>query len=117
MFRDQDEALQRLQEQLLEEEEPEEEGFFEALPEESEPGDDPEVYRNFSNDYGKNLRNFASGYQAYNADRVDVDLETFSQKVQQDRAEVPWLLIVILILMAAVVGAIVWFFVRLGGLL
>ena len=122
MFRDTDEELQRLQEQLLEEEQPEEdvreelpdEVFFE---EESEPGEDPEVYRNFSNAYGKNLRNFASGYKTYNADKVDVDLDEFSREVQKERTAMPWLLIVILALMAAVVGAIVWFYIRLGGML
>ncbi len=124
MFRDKDEELKRLQEQLLEEEQPEEdfreelpdEVFFEDFPEESEPGEDPDVYRNFSNAYGKNLRNFASGYKAYNADKVDVDLDEFSREVQNERTDTPWLLIVILALMAAVVAAIVWFYVRLGGL-
>ena len=121
MFRDKDEELQRLQEQLLEEEEvseevPEEEDdLFDGFEEEEDPGEDPQVYRNFSNDYGKGLRNFASGYKAYNGDTTDVDLEQFSEDVQRGPAAVPWLLIVILVLMAVVVGAIAWFCIRTGG--
>ena len=87
MFRDRDEELERLQAQLFEDEEQEtaeellEEDTVEQLLEGEEQGENPDVYRNFSNDYGSNLRNFASGYKAYNTDKVDGDLEEFSREV------------------------------------
>lgn len=64
MFRDAKEELERLEEALLEQEAPED------IPEEvpAQP-----VYRNFSNNYGRDLRNYASGYEAYDEDLADVD--------------------------------------------
>lgn len=41
----------------------------------------PAVYQNYSNAYGKNLRNYASGYRAYNSDVCDEDLDAFSEEV------------------------------------
>lgn len=60
MFRDAKEELERLEEALLEPEEPEE---VPAQPE----------YRNFSNNYGRELRNHASGYEAYEEDLADME--------------------------------------------
>lgn len=60
MFRDAKEELERLEEALLEPEEPEE---VPAQP----------VYRNFSNNYGRDLRNYASGYEAYEEDPADME--------------------------------------------
>ncbi len=125
MTRDRDEALQRLQQALLEEEESE---AAEALEEEDfpeiEPEDDPRiadagVYQNFSNDYGKNLRNYASGYRAYNADKTDTDLDTYSDAVREGEnpRRLLWLPVLLLGLLAAVVLAMLWKYLRLGGLL
>lgn len=47
----------------------------------------PAVYQNFSNGYGRNLRNFASGYRAYNSDDCDEDLDAFSQEVYEEPPE------------------------------
>lgn len=119
MFRDKDEQLQRLQEALLEEEQtaqlPEEEDF-EALLWETDQGETPTVYQNYSNDYGRNLRNFASGYKAYNSDDTDVELEEYCDQVQQEPTTTNWWIWLVLLLMAAVVISIGWMFLSTGGL-
>lgn len=93
MFRDASEELERLQAELLAEEEPEispeppeeeydeyeeefdeyEEEFdeFEEEFDEYEEDEEPEVYRNY-----------ASGYRAYNTDSSDEDLEEYSEEVR-----------------------------------
>ena len=45
------------------------------------------MYQNYSNDYGRNLRNYATGYQAYNSDDCDEDLEAFSEEVYEEPEE------------------------------
>lgn len=128
MFRDAQEELERLQAQLLEEtqvvptieEKQEEEEYLlediiDEFLEDTAPGESPAVYQNFSNDYGRQLRNFATGYKAYNTDSTDTDLESFSEEVQNE--EVPqksgaWLGVVVALL-AAIVGVIAYI---LGGL-
>ena len=47
----------------------------------------PAIYQNYSNDYGRNLRNFASGYQAYNTDDCDEDLDAYSEDVMDGEPE------------------------------
>ena len=124
MFRDTREELERLQAQLLEETQEQsdqtqeflEEEDFDALLSDTDQGENPPVYQNYSNDYGKNLRNYATGYQAYNADKTDVDMEQYSQEVlRPQKATGAWLWIVLL-LMAAAVGAILWLLFSTGGL-
>lgn len=118
MNRDRQEELERLEKELLadtEEEAPEEETFLEE--DDTQIGDSPAVYQNFANNYGKDLRNFASGYQAYNSDRVDTDLEEFSQAVMEEKKPLPiWIPILLTALIGAVVAAIFWIFLSLGGL-
>ena len=120
MFKDTDEALARLAEELLRaedeteaeevcEEEEYEEDYDEDFDEDYEEDYDedqeedevppeyiyddtraargPAVYQNYSNDYGRNLRNYASGYRAYNADDCDEDLDTFSDEVYEEPPE------------------------------
>lgn len=126
MHRDREEELQRLQEQLLEETEPTEEETEEILDEEtleellseSSQIQNTRVYQNFSNDYGKNLRNYASGYNAYNSDTSDTDLESYSEAVREPKKTggLTWLAVVVLALMLMVVGAIAWMCFSLGGL-
>lgn len=119
MYRDREEELQRLQEQLLEVEEPAQEQDEEELLDEdtleellsdSSQIKNTRVYQNFSNDYGKNLRNYASGYNAYNSDKADTDLDSYSEAVREPKKTdgLLWLAVVLLAMMAAVVGAIVW---------
>ena len=123
MFRDTQEELERLQEQLLQEEEAAdsleqlpEEADFEALLYDADQGQTPSVYQNYSNDYGKSLRNFASGYQAYNTDKTDTDMDQYSQQVQQDTTGIPWWIWPVLILMASMVIAIGCMCLSIGGL-
>ena len=125
MKRDREEELERLQQELLAEEEesaPQEEGFLDEETLDTLLADEKAsaagVYQNYSNNYGKDLRNFASGYQAYNADDVDVDMDEFSEEVEDDvdeDSQIIWPVALIASLMLLVVGAIIWQFVRLGG--
>ena len=109
MFKDTDQELARLEAELLKVEEPDtdyaedleeeyeedyEDQYEEAeeeLPEyyyqDTRAADGPGVYQNYSNDYGRNLRNFASGYQAYNTDDCDEDLDEYSDDVQSGAPE------------------------------
>ena len=101
MFKDTDQELARLEAELLKEEAPEtealEEDCFDETEEEMLPpeyyyedtraADGPAVYQNYSNDYGKNLRNYASGYRAYNSDVSDEDLESFSEDVYENEPQ------------------------------
>ena len=131
MFRDAQEELERLQAQLLEETEEEEEAFqeeaseedtfldeedFDELLSDTDQGENPGVYQNFSNDYGRNLRNFATGYKAYNTDRTDVSPDEISEEMLEEKsANLTWLW-VLLIVMLAVIGVIFWSFLSAGGL-
>ncbi len=131
MFRDKEEELRRLSRELREiEEEPEEWTEEEEDPAESDVDelleDDTQiaemtdgVYRNASNDYGKNLRNFASGYRAYNGDKTDVDLQELSEELHtDDEAEeksLTGLVVTAFVLAAAVAGVLVYWLIR-GGI-
>lgn len=128
MFRDKEEELQRLSRQLREMEEPEtvteeeeEPDMDELLEEDSKIGDMTDgVYRNASNGYGQNLRNFASGYKAYNGDKVDVDLEELSDELltedELEEKSLTGLVVAAFIIAAAVVGVLVYWLIR-GGIL
>ena len=120
MFRDKEEELQRLQEQLLEEEPEAEEEFdfaeeMAVLPDDEEMADDG-VYQNYSNDYGRQLRNFATGYKAYNADKTDTDMDRFSESVRNAKTGpgLGWLLPLLVAL--GVLGAALWLYLKGGGL-
>ena len=117
MRRDTQEELQRLEQELLAEEEiPEEpeEDYGEFL--EEPDSEDPVVYRNFSNRYGQDLRNYATGYKAYNSDIVDTDLEDFSREVRVGKKpESIWLPLLTALTAGLVVLYIAWIY--LGGVL
>ena len=129
MFRDAREELERLQQQLLEEDgeeieeqiASEEEEFlqeedFDALLYDTDQGENPQVYENFSNDYGRGLRNYATGYKAYNADNTELDPQDLSEELLGKKEKLAWYLPVLLLIMAALVGAVVWWFAVTGGL-
>lgn len=129
MFRDTSEELARLEAELLAEEEPEEEEQpleeeegEEDLPwqfEDTRPAGGQVIYQNYSNDYGKELRNYASGYRAYNSDDCDEDLEEYSEDVRQGkRSGGTVLLAIIACLLALAIAAVVIFgFAQERGLL
>ena len=138
MWNDAKEELKRLEAELLAEEEvPEEES--EEIEEAEEAEDDAlldeqaldllleeddtraaesGVYRNFSNGYGKDLRNFASGYEAYNSDKTDTDLDSLSEEVLNPKSEkINDLLIVAGALTLGIVAMAIYYVLRFGGVL
>ena len=125
MFRDTDEALKRLERQLLEEapeaqeQELLDEDTLDALLEDGAQEGGPAVYQNFSNGYGTQLRNYATGYKAYNSDKTDTDLDSYSETVRQGshHGGLVWLVVVLALLVIAAVAAVVWKFMGLEGLL
>jgi len=129
MFRDKEEELQRLQQELLEQEEPEElpeeaendetlldEAELDELLKDTRPSEDTVVYQNYSNDYGHQLRNYATGYKAYNTDNVDVDPEELSQQLEQP-ARNTGLLVTAGVLAAAVCAVACYLLLRYWGIL
>ena len=107
MFDDPQKELRRM-ERLLAEEGPEEEtddGWLDdelaeahrllgdELPEDDEEDmDQTRIYRNFANGYGQpQVRNYANGYGAHpqprNRDRVDEDIEEYSDRVYEEPKE------------------------------
>ena len=123
MRRDREEELRRLQEQLLEEEEEfTEEADEETLDDLLEEGDafeDDRAYQNYSNGYGRQLRNYASGYKAYNSDVTDTDLEHYSEEVRQPKKSgcLGILAAGLLLLTAVAVAALLWWYWKQGGFL
>lgn len=140
MFKDTDEALARLEAELLREEEPEEKYpeeeeyiYEEELEEEPEEdlvlppeyaytdtraADGPVIYQNFSNNYGKNLRNYASGYRAYNADISDENLDDYAEDIPQsvpEKNNTPLILIACLLTLGIVAMVFVWLLLFQGG--
>ncbi len=125
MFRDKDAELERLEKALLdaepeevnEEEEYLDEDALEVLFADARPGAAPRVYQNHANSYGADLKNYASGYRAYNADDTDLDPEDLAEQVQSDSGKgFGWLLALLVLVLAAVVGAVFWIYLQLGGL-
>ena len=133
MFQDAKEELKRLEQQLLaEEDEPvQEESAEDISSEELEElkqllesdsekpmiteDDDFDIVRNFDGQ----VRNFANNYKAYNSDKTDTDLESYSEEVRypsQDRSE-SFLTVLALVLLAGILGILVWWLVRFKGLL
>lgn len=134
MFRDTSEELARLEAELLAQEEPEEPVYDEEYEDEEFPADDdedeeweyedtrpangPAVYQNYSNDYGKNLRNYASGYRAYNTDHTDEDLERYSQQVQEPkRSGCVTAIVAVLVGVALLAAAVLLYYAWERGLL
>ena len=144
MFKDADRELARLEAALLEAEEEEafdeaedpeeeyEEEFYDEYEEDqpeqappeyfyddTRPAQGPAVYQNYSNDYGRELRNYATGYRAYNTDDSDEDLDTFSEEVyeaQEDSGNTG-LLITACILAAIFGGAVLFIVLKYIGVL
>ena len=119
MARDTDEELRRLEQALLDEEHDEQddatdtqdnEELPEILPEEDPYIPNAGVYQNYSNDYGKKLRNYATGYRAYNSDKTDADLEEFSEEVLESNTSGGGcvLALIAIILAIGIIGVLVY---------
>ena len=129
MFKDKKEELNRLAAALLEEETPtqvippipEEEPTEEAppagdeLPLEDEPyyfgQETPATYRNFANNYG--------GVPVRNTDRLDTDLEDFSDAVYDDPASkgIRGLTVLAVCLLLAIAGVFAYCVLRYKGVI
>ena len=113
MFRDREEALEQLEQQLLEEDEEyeeeeeceEEEEFEEEYQEEDDLP--PEIYESY-----------AANCRAYNSDTTDTDLDRYSEEVQQgaDR-KTGWLAVGMLILTVLILAIAAYFVAKQGGYL
>ena len=112
-------AQAKRQAQLLSEEEEFTEEADEETPEEDESSEDGCAYQNFSNGYGKQPRNAASGYKAYNSDVTDTDLERYSEEVRQPKKSgcLGILAAGLLLLTAVAVAALLWWYWKRGGVL
>ena len=97
MFRDQEEALARLEEELLEEDRPEEE----------EDAGEEEEYEDFTDDV-----------TIYNADHADLDLNAFSEEVydptvQKTNRVLAW----IFLLLCGIFCVLAWWVLRYKGVI
>ena len=119
MFRDTQEELQRLEAELLSgEDTPDtEQQVLDTLLEDTRPSGGRVVYQNFSNNYGKNLRNYASGYKAYNADKTDENPETYSQELLTPEKGTGGLIVLAVVLTLCIAAVAVYWLVRYWGIL
>ena len=111
MSRDTDDALRKLQDALLEEEEQEApfliEEEIDALSDQDMPSREP-----------NGVRNYASGYKVYNSDKTDTDLDTFSETVRMSENPRPrgkGLFAAVLFLLTAAVVAALLLYLYKGG--
>ena len=103
MFKDTQKELERLEAELLEEEPEQWDEEDPLLDDDDDFGEEtPEVYRNFHNHY-----------KAYNADRTDWDPEDLAQELE--RRPRRGLAVFLLLLLAGVIGVLVWWYFG-GGL-
>ncbi len=119
MFRDTQKELQRLEAALLSGEEapiPEEQDL-DALLDDTRPADGRVIYQNHSNAYGKNLRNYASGYKAYNSDRTDQNPEIYSRELLTPEKGIRSLIILAVVLTLCIAGVAICWLVRYWGVL
>ena len=110
MFKDKQEELERLEAELLQEEETPEEKTEVSLDDTYFFGKEtPETYHNYSNNYGD--------YRAYNTDVTDEDLDTYSEEVREPgRQKDIWVLCAIaLCLLLGILGVLGWWAVRFLG--
>ena len=125
MFRDRDEALRRLEEALLEEEEDErEKQMQEQIQEElrkarQEDEDDISDYQpeDTEDDESGTFRNFANNYRAYNSDRVDVDLDEYSERIRQEPKRGSCLLTLVVVLLCGIFVMLILFMLKFQGIL
>ena len=124
MFRDRDEALRRLEEALLEEEEDEREEQIEEEIEEARrkalrEEDDISAYQpeDTEDDEEGTFPNYANNYRAYNSDRVDVDLDEYSERIRREPKRGSCLLTLALALLCGILVMLILFLLKFQGLL
>lgn len=106
MFQDKEEELKRLEEALLAEEETEEEQEI------SQPQDATMVFQPVAEPAGVSPR------KVYNTDVLDTDLDDFSRRVERPKGEgLTGLVILAILLTAGVVCAVIWWVLRLRGII
>lgn len=106
MFKDEKEELRRLEQALLaqEKDEPEQPRFWE----DDCPDEETVVYQNFSNNYGK-------AYRAYNADKTDQELDSYSETVRTGQAGIRGLVLLACLLTGCIVLVCLYLLLRYGG--
>ena len=129
-FKDKEEALRRLEAELLQEEEtPEEEYDEEAYDEEydedeayeeeydEEEYDEEDSEEDWEEEAPRRLPGWMAGrVKVYNTDALEADLDEYSQKVYRSRSRGRWVAAVALILLAALLLVRAFFVARNGGL-
>ena len=117
MFKDRNEELKRLEEELLEEE-TEEEVCEEDIYEEDEFYEDDEVYEEDDPEKTRVIPETVRHYRVKSTDRLDVDLESFSREVEQGNHSSGRGLVLLMVLLSLAVAAVLLYYVfRYGGLL
>ena len=128
MFRDTKEELDRLEAELLEEETPEETEELTVDPEETEEEllGEEELDALLSDDHkigsaeGEDIyKNYSNGYRAYNSDKTELSPDELSEELTETRRDpvVVGLTILALVLVAAILGVLVWVLIAFRGLL
>lgn len=108
MFRDTSEELARLEAELLAEEEPEE-----VL---SEDGEEESWL--YEDEEEEEFPNYANGYQAYNSDETDEDLDYYSEEVRTgNRARIGCTAVLLCVLCVILAAALIIWLAYERGLL
>lgn len=124
-FKDKEEALRRLEAELLQEEETPEEEYDEEVYDEEydedeayeEEYDEADGEEDWEEEAPRQLPGWmASRVKVYNTDALEADLDEYSQKVYRSRSRGRWVAAVALILLAALLLVLAFFVARNGGL-
>ena len=124
-FKDKEEALRRLEAELLQEEETPEEEYDEEVYDEEydedeaydEEYDEEDSEEDWEEESPRQLPGWMAGrVKVYNTDALEADLDEYSQKVYRSRSRGRWVAAVALILLAALLLVLAFFVARNGGL-
>ena len=121
-FKDKEEALRRLEAELLQEEEIPEEEYdedeeYEDEEYEDEEYDEEDSEEDWEEESPRQLPGWMAGrVKVYNTDALEADLDEYSQKVYRSRSRGRWVAAVALILLAALLLVLAFFVARNGGL-
>ena len=123
-FKDKEEALRRLEAELLQEEETPEEEYDEEVYDEEydedeayeEEYDEEDSEEDWEEESPRQLPGWMAGrVKVYNTDALEADLDEYSQKVYRSRSRGRWVAAVALILLAALLLVLAFFVARNGG--